>query len=72
MTQLSIAKRRMRDAPAVAIDRGTLLAELTELVEALDRRTPSLERAGELRILKEAAALRREAEMRIAGLKAGL
>ena len=62
--------RHMTDAPAVAVDRETLLAELTELVEALDRRTPSLERAGEARIAQEAAALKAQAEMRILKLKA--
>lgn len=61
----------MTDSPSAAVDRGILLVALTELVEALDRRTPALERAGEARIAKEAAALRAEAELRILELKAG-
>lgn len=52
------------------IDRATLLAELTELVEALDRRMPSLKSAGEARVAKDAAALKRQATMRILELKA--
>jgi hypothetical protein len=49
--------------------RGSLLEQLVELVEALDRRLPSLRRAGEARIAREAAALRAEAEKRIMQLK---
>ena len=62
----------MTDVTTAVVDRDKLIAELTELVEALDRRTPSLERAGEVRIAKEGAALKREAEMRITRLKAEL
>lgn len=49
--------------------RGTLLLELIELVEALDRRAPSLWRAGEASIAEDAAALKAEAEKRIMQLK---
>jgi len=55
----------MTDFRAAVADRGKLLVELTELVQALDRRTPSLARAGEARIVQEAAALKAEAETRI-------
>jgi hypothetical protein len=61
----------MTNFAVAANDREILLAELTELVEALDRRTPSLERVGEARIAKEAASLKAQAEMRIRKLKAG-
>lgn len=59
----------MADSPAV-IDRKKLLAQLTELVEALDRRTPGLARAGEARVAEDAAALKRQANTRIMELKA--
>jgi hypothetical protein len=51
--------------------REQLLAELTELVEALDRRRPALESAGEARVAREAAALKAHATLRISELKAG-
>ena len=38
-----------------------LIAQLRELVDALDRRVPHLEREGEMRIADEAAALRQKA-----------
>jgi hypothetical protein len=60
----------MADFAATA-HRDKLLAELSELVEALDRRTPSLKVAGEARVAEEAAALKRQAEIRIRELKAG-
>lgn len=46
-----------------------LLAALRELVEALDRRVPHLERSGEIQIAKDAALLRHEAVTRIAALE---
>jgi hypothetical protein len=49
---------------------GTLLRQLLELVEALDRRVPSLHDAGEARIAKDAAALRAAAQKRIRQLEA--
>ena len=49
--------------------RGTLLLQLLELVDALDRRTPSLRHAGEVRIAQDAAALRAEAQERIRQLE---
>lgn len=55
---------------ADASTRGGALEALTELIEALDRRVPHVERLGEIRIAREAAALRHEALMRIEQLKA--
>lgn len=46
-----------------------LLAALRELVEALDRRVPHLERSGEVQIAKDAALLRGEAVARIEALQ---
>ena len=48
----------------------TLVEELRELVEALDRRVPRLERAGETAIARDAARLRDEAIKRLAALEA--
>ena len=45
--------------------RGQTVRELTELVAALDRRVPQVERVGELAIARAAAALRTEALRRI-------
>lgn len=39
-----------------------VLADLQQLIEALDRRVPRLERAGEAQIASDAADLRRRAE----------
>jgi hypothetical protein len=46
-----------------------VVADLYELIDALDRRVPHLEREGEHRIAQEAAALRRKAEARIAEIE---
>jgi len=46
-------------------NRDSIVAALRELVEALDRRVPHVERLGEVRIAREAAALRREAAKRV-------
>jgi hypothetical protein len=47
----------------------TLLDDLRELVAALDRRVPRLEREGERAIARDAAALRDEAMKRITELE---
>jgi len=52
-----------------AKDQNIMLADLRELVKALDRRVPRLERAGEDKIACEAAALRVKAMQRIAQLQ---
>ena len=46
-----------------------LIAQLRELVDALDRRVPHLEREGEMRIADEAAGLRQKALDRIEQLQ---
>lgn len=53
-----------------AANRERVLAALGELIEALDRRVPQVERLGEVRIAQEAATLRKDAAMRIEQLKA--
>ena len=47
----------------------TLAKTLTELIEALDRRIPHVERAGEASIARDAAALKVKALKRIAELE---
>ena len=47
----------------------TLIDDLRELVDALDRRVPRLERAGETAIARDAARLRDEAIKRMAKLE---
>ena len=59
----------MADSVA-GVDREQLLADLTELVEALDRRTPALKSAGEAGVAADAAALKRRATLRIKELQA--
>ena len=46
------------------------IRELRELIEALDRRVPRVERAGEASIARAAAVLRNQALVRIAHLEA--
>ena len=46
-----------------------IVAALRELIVALDRRVPHIERAGEIQIAQDAAKLRREAVKRIEELK---
>ena len=53
----------------VTMDRTRMLADLRELVKALDRRVPRLERAGESKIAREAEALRMKAMDRIERLQ---
>jgi hypothetical protein len=43
----------------------TVAVALRELIEALDRRVPHVERLGEVRIAREAAVLRKEAAARL-------
>jgi hypothetical protein len=49
----------------MAVDLADLVRELQELVEALDRRLPRVEQAGEAAIAREAAALRATAVRRL-------
>ena len=50
-------------------ERTRIVRELHELIAALDRRLPQVERVGELAIARAAAALRDEALRRIATLE---
>ena len=54
---------------ASASDRDRAIAALNELIDALDRRVPHVERVGEIRIAREAAMLRKDAVTRIDELK---
>ena len=49
--------------------RGRIVRELVELIEALDRRVPQVQRAGEGAIAREAAALKTRALKRIEELE---
>jgi hypothetical protein len=49
--------------------RAQALRHLRELVAALDRRVPHVERAGEAQIARDAATLRKQAMKRIAELE---
>jgi hypothetical protein len=53
----------------MALIRDELIRELHELIAALDRRLPHVERAGEAAIARDAAALKRKAMKRIAELE---
>ena len=52
----------------MAVERRRVIRELHELVAALDRRVPRLDRADEPLIARDAAALRAQALKRIAEL----
>lgn len=54
----------------MAMTRASLIPELRELIAALDRRVPQVERAGETSIARDAAALKAKALKRIAELEA--
>jgi hypothetical protein len=53
----------------VALSRAELIRELSELIAALDRRVPQVERAGEASIARDAASLKVKALKRIAELE---
>jgi hypothetical protein len=53
-------------------DRTRKLRHLRELIAALDRRVPHVERIGEIDIAREGRALREKALQRIAELEANL
>jgi hypothetical protein len=52
-----------------AADRGRVIRQLEELIEALDRRVPMIEREGETRIAREAAVLKEKAVRRLRELQ---
>ena len=49
----------------MAVTASDLVRELQELIAALDRRVPRVERAGEAAIARDAAALREKAVQRL-------
>ena len=55
--------------PPAEVDRQQMLADLHELVEALDRRVPHPDRKGEHAIATDSADLKKDAEERIAELE---
>ena len=59
---------RSRKEVAAPVNRAELVRELEELIAALDRRVPRVERAGEASIAREAATLRAKAVKRLAEL----
>ena len=56
----------MKDVAAIP---STVIRELLELIDALDRRMPHMERAGEAAIARDAAALKARALRRIEELE---
>ena len=69
--RLAVAEGSVRSAPKTmtAITRDELIQELRELIAALDRRVPHVERAGEVSIARDAAALKARALKRIEDLE---
>ena len=61
----------MTAVPSAVPAHMDLIEDLRELVAALDRRVPRLERKGERDIARDATALRAEALRRIAELERG-
>ena len=59
----------MSVVPTTSVDTHTLIEDLRELVAALDRRVPHLERAGETAIAGDALRLRNDAVARLATLE---
>ena len=51
------------------VDRASAQRHLRELIAALDRRLPHVERLGEVEIARAATALRKKAEQRLAELE---
>ena len=57
------------NATAADDDSATAQRHLRELIEALDRRVPHIERLGEVDIVEAATALRTKATQRLAALE---
>lgn len=53
----------------MAVSTSSVVRELLDLIEALDRRVPQVERAGEASIARDASALRARAVQRIEELE---
>jgi hypothetical protein len=65
-TAVGTMRRDMRSAESAST---RIIRELHELIAALDRRVPQVQRAGEVSIAKAAAGLKAEALRRIAELE---
>ena len=61
--------RHDQDQPLTTENRARLLRHLRELIAAIDRRVPHIERAGEIAIAHDAATLRGKALARIEELE---
>jgi len=70
LEQLAAGIAAIARAP-VAVANNDLARTLEELIAALDRRIPHLEREGEAEIVDEAAILRKKAIERLAELTSG-
>jgi hypothetical protein len=55
----------MTEKPPSVSTASSIVAALRELIRAIDRRVPHVERPGELRIARDAQTLRREAVAQI-------
>lgn len=72
MTVPSKTTRRTRPETAKGARATRTLRDLHELIAALDRRVPRVERCGEVAIARAAAKLRDEARARVADLERAL
>jgi hypothetical protein len=63
-----LSTRGWADGNPLMVSAGEVARELEELIAAIDRRVPHIERAGEAAIAREAAALRAKAVERLAEL----
>jgi hypothetical protein len=62
----------MSDQQPTRASAACVVAELGELIDALERRVPHIERAGEIQIARDAARLRNEAVARINALRSAV
>jgi hypothetical protein len=62
----------MSDQPPTRASTARVIAALGELIDALDRRVPHIERAGEIQIARDAARLKSEAVARINELRSAV
>ena len=64
--------KQVTQQPPARTQRARTIHDLSELVAALDRRVPQVERSGEVSIARAAARLKAEAMQRIADLEQAL
>ena len=69
MRSLTPMTSKKQAEPQTNADRARQIRHLRELIAALDRRVPHVERSGEAAIARDAAALRDKALKRIAALE---